>query len=77
MNIVYVDSTKAKVDGYGYLNQDGTTEYITLPTEDGIVEVIVGRADIGLGGESIIYYEDIPKLIKALEAVYNHAKENK
>lgn len=69
--IVMVDNTNENVEGFGYTNQDGDIEYV-LQAPFATEQVSLKYAD----GEdlSTIYTDDIPNLIKALQAAYNHAK---
>lgn len=56
-----------KLEGFSYLNQDGDEESVSLPAgSSNIVTISIDR------GDSVVYKDDIPKLIKALEAVYNY-----
>lgn len=56
-----------KLDGFSYINQDGDEESVSLPAgPSNLVTIYIDR------GDSVVYKEDIPKLIKALEAVYNY-----
>jgi len=59
-----VDNEKLK--GFSYLSQGGDEEYVSLPDD------LYGLVDISVDDEVRVYKEDIPKLIKALEAVYNY-----
>ena len=55
-----------KLEGFSYLNQDGDEESVSLPDCIDFVTISVDNY------KTYIYKEDIPKLIKALEAVYNY-----
>lgn len=56
-----------KLEGFSYLNRDGDEEFVSLPVgSDNFVSIYIDR------GDSVVYKADIPKLIKALEAVYNY-----
>ncbi len=55
-------------EGYSYENSDGDLEYVTTPDEGGIVDLIIDD------GKVLIYRNDIPKLIKALQATYGGDK---
>lgn len=60
-------------DGYSYINRDGAEEFITMKftyKHDQYVEI-----EDDCGAVVKIYRQDIPSLIKALEAAYNH-KDN-
>ena len=64
---VDIDSNE-KLEGFSYLNQDGDEETVSLPVGPSNVITLLFT-----DGEKVyIYKEDIPKLIKALEAVYNY-----
>lgn len=54
-----------KIEGYSYENICGGIEHVTIP-DKGVVDVWAEADYVS------IYTEDIPKLIKALEAAYNH-----
>ena len=57
-----------RIEGFSYINKDGDEESVSLP--DGPNNVITL---LFTDGEDVyVYKEDIPKLIKALEAVYNY-----
>jgi len=55
-----------ELEGFSYINKDGDEESVSLP--DGIDVVTISVDNY----KTYIYKEDIPKLIKALEAVYNY-----
>jgi len=55
-----------KLDGFSYINKDGVEESVSLPDGGDVVAISVDNY------KTYIYKEDIPKLIKALEAVYNY-----
>lgn len=56
-----------KLEGFSYINKDGEEESVSLPI--GFYGLVV----ISVNGNKVrIYKDDIPKLIKALEAVYNY-----
>ena len=57
---------------FGYTNQTGNTEYIEVRASESSVKIVEADGDC-----VYIYNEDIPKLIKALQAAYNFAKEDK
>jgi hypothetical protein len=60
-----VDNEKLK--GFSYINKDGDEESVSLPVG------LYGLVDISVDDNEVrVYKEDIPKLIKALEAVYNY-----
>jgi len=55
---------------FGYTNADNEIEYVEVFPEF--------YASLYTNGERLdVYIEDIPKLIKALQAAYTHAKGNK
>lgn len=56
-----------KLEGFSYLNRDGDEEFVSLP----VVPSNLSTISIDTG-KVVVYKEDIPKLIKALEAVYNY-----
>lgn len=63
-----VDSTEQindLLEGFSYLNKGGCEETVSL-SNGSLVHIEAGE-DV-----CCIYKEDIPKLIKALEAVYNY-----
>ena len=63
----HVDITSSeKRKGFSYLNRDGDEEFVSLP--NGPYNIVTIYTDENVD----IYKEDIPKLIKALEAVYNY-----
>lgn len=63
-----VDASREEgLEGYSYFNKHGDLEYVKLGIEGRTVEIL-GDEDEG----AAIYKEDIPKLIKALEAAYSH-----
>lgn len=55
-----------KIEGFSYINSGGYEEKVKLDGDDMII-----IEDDG-GCTSYIFIEDIPKLIKALEAAYKH-----
>ena len=54
-----------KLEGFSYINKEGDEETVSL-SNGSLVYIEIGE-DV-----CCIYKEDIPKLIKALEAVYNY-----
>ena len=56
-----------KITGYSYKNKDGEIESVKM---DGIYPTVDIRDSSGAGVE--IYMTDIPHLIKALQAAYDH-----
>jgi len=63
-----------RLEGFSYINKDGDEESVSLP--DGIDVVTISVDNYKTYSvdnyKTYIYKEDIPKLIKALEAVYNY-----
>jgi hypothetical protein len=59
---------------FGYTNQSGVVEYVLVIKD---FEDIVSLRDEFNSELADIYIEDIPKMIKALQAAYNFAKEDK
>lgn len=56
-----------KLEGFSYINKYGDEESVSLPVgPSNIVTISIDRDDL------VVYKEDIPNLIKALEAVYNY-----
>ena len=53
-------------EGYVYLNNDGYDEYVEVSSSAAVKIVTY------CGGNAVIYTEDIPKLIKALQMAYNY-----
>ena len=57
-----------EVDGFSYTNKFGALELVKCGTlEDEAVEIVDSSS-----GLVEIYYEDIPRLIKALKAAYKY-----
>ena len=64
-----VDNTVQKDNCFGYINKDGTIEYVKYDKYTKMVIVGVN----GEGDEDVWYYpEDISNLIKALEHMQKH-----
>jgi hypothetical protein len=55
-----------RLEGFSYINKDGDEESVSLPDGINVVTISVDNY------KTYIYKEDVPKLIKALEAVYNY-----
>lgn len=56
-----------KLEGFSYLNKEGEEEFVSLPYGiDGVINISIDKEIV------CVYKEDLPKLIKALEAVYNY-----
>lgn len=60
-----------EIEGFSYLNKDGDKEFVEL---DWSYVVLRGGGGDGLDA---IYYEDIPKMILALQAAYDHNLKEK
>jgi len=60
------------IEGFTYENKLSSIETVLMESNF-FVQLIESEGD----GMSQVYYEDIPNLIKALQAVYDHWKENK
>jgi hypothetical protein len=56
---------RVQIDGFSYMNTNGSLEYVHCGT--GIIEV-----EDSSGGKAVIWREDVPKLILALQAAYDH-----
>lgn len=65
---------KKTEEKFGYINQSGVVEYVSVIKE---FEDIVSLRDEFNSELADIYVEDIPKMIKALQAAYNFAMEAK
>ena len=70
---VSVDDDQAPTftEGYCYTNQNGAVEYVKM---DGNINVDYRTVYVedSMGQYCEIYANDIPKLIKALQAAYDH-----
>lgn len=62
------DSIKEEINGYAYANKNGDIETVSI---EGHYKDIITLKD-SEGDEICVYKDDIQKLIKALEAAYNH-----
>jgi len=75
--MIMVDNTEVtdNVQQFGYKNKYGIVEYIgvDLLGHEDTVEIADEQGDY----IQHIYIEDIPKMIKALQAAYNFAMEDK
>lgn len=62
-----------RIEGFQFTNKSGKTEGVRLYPEDSKtyfrMETAIAHVDY--------YFEDIPKLIKALEATYKHYQDRK
>ena len=61
------------IEGFSYMNSDDQEERVSIVGEDNIVNLEYTYEQ----PMSSVYVDDIPKLIKALQAAYNHFKEHK
>lgn len=57
-------------DGFSYINKDGKEESVEINL--GIFDVV--SINLYCCEKAHVYLEDIPNLIKALQATYNHIK---
>lgn len=70
---IMVDSDKLEVvTEWGYLNKNGVIEYVDASES---FAVCMYCSDKNVLNE--IYYEDIPNMIKALQAAYNYKQGEK
>ena len=62
------------IEGFSYVNSDGDEERVAfLSNVDNVVDLqYYNRTPM-----SSVYVDDIPKLIKALQAAHKYIKENK
>jgi hypothetical protein len=58
---------ETKITGFSYLNQDGCEESVSFNDSSSLTLAVSLDQD----SEQWIYKEDIPKLIKALQAAYD------
>ncbi len=58
---------KEEISGYSYINEDGLEEVVTVCDYDNTVTFIDSE-----NRKTHVYKSDIPKLIKALQAAYDH-----
>lgn len=59
------------VEGFSYINRDGDEEQVEIYNDE-LIEIN------GSGSSHLpIYSKDIPKLIKALQAAYDHIQKGK
>ena len=70
MNYKHVDDKPEIISGYAYYNQDGVEEVVHLATDDDVIEINLDGN--GTAGAVYVYKKDVPNLIKALQAAYNH-----
>lgn len=63
-----IDVAEEAIDGFSYRNQDGYDETIFIPNKWGVVKIVTQPND----SQIEVFKSDIPKLIKALQAAYDH-----
>ena len=63
-----IDDDTVKIEGFYYRNKYGHNEYVVLNVLDDLVDITPNSGQSG----TPIYVEDIPKLIKALDAAHKH-----
>lgn len=63
-----IDDENPTYEGFYYCNKFGHKEYVKLHSIENIVEITLELEDDG----TQIYKEDIPKLIRALQAAYDY-----
>lgn len=64
--LVRVDNVTEVANQWGYDNEDGELECIEFAANEPSIQILCGDSPT-----SRIYTEDIPNLIKALQAAYN------
>ena len=62
------------IEGFSYMNMDGDEERVAFDSCGIDIVDLQYYTKVPL---SAVYVDDIPKLIKALQAAYKHLKENK
>ena len=67
--MIFVDSSPF-TQSFAYYNQDKEVEFIEVNRNSTIAELNINSCDV------LIYTEDIPNLIKALQAAYNFWEKN-
>ena len=72
---VDVEKDDEVIEGFSYVNMDGDEERVAfLSNVDNVVDLqYYNRTPMS----SVVYVDDIPKLIKALQAAHKYIKENK
>lgn len=65
-------SGEQELEGFSYINKHGDEEAVSFE-EDTVYLMYVANSD----ALSVIYLEDIPKLIKALQAAYDYKRSEK
>lgn len=63
-----------KVKGFSYMNKKGYLEFVSIRPDRKVVDLRQER-ESDVYALDCIYVEDIPKLIKALQAAYNHVNK--
>jgi len=61
-----IDFDDSTLEGFSYENKSGEVEQVEINTYWATVRATGEKVDV--------YYEDIPNLIKALQAAYDHKK---
>ena len=71
--MIFVDQEENRFDGkFGYTNKDGEIEFVKV-----WLAKVGALADINVDDKLVsVYAEDIPNLIKALQAAYNFWEKN-
>ena len=64
------EADKEPIEGFSYFNLDGDEEQVALCGN--CVNIVDSMFDF-----ASVYVEDIPKLIKALQAAYDHIQKGK
>lgn len=67
-----VDADEQKPSSFGYINQDGDVEYVTI-SKGGNVDIIDPAGDVVMS----IYPQDVPKMIKALKLIRKYHFDEK
>ena len=57
---------KQTIDEWGFTNKEGNAEYVFMAEVFGVVGMNLDKSE-----EAFVFLQDIPKLVKALEAAYN------
>lgn len=75
--IVMVDAPEEKVEGFGYINKFGNQEVVrSYGAQRSYFRLCAGEGNNN-ADKFEIYYDDIPKLVKALEAMHKLYVEGK
>jgi len=76
---VRVDKHEVEIDGFSYIATDGAEEKVVLGECGTAGPSVIVKLGDGLGGydESYLTVADIPLLIKALQAAYDHIQKGK